>query len=298
MTFLSLKAWLLASRPKTLVAAVTPIIVASAAAFSTLKNTNQHVVLIYSLLAFLAAIFIQIGTNFINDALDFKKGADTETRLGPKRVTQSGIFSARKVIIAGFICFFLAVLISLPLVLKGGIPILVIGILSLICAYIYTGGPYPLAYIGLGEVFVVLFFGIVAVNGLFYILTNSIGLPSLVAGVQVGLMATVMIAINNFRDYESDKLVGKMTLAARFGKKFARIEIIFLYLVSYLLCGFWVMTNNYLVGLLPLLTLPFSWIVIKGIYKKNPSKEFNKYLAISALTQLLFGIFMLLGFLM
>lgn len=290
--------WILASRPKTLSAAFTPIFVATAIAVAQLRPSGEKVTWAFSLLAFFVSIFIQIGTNFINDALDFKKGADTEKRLGPKRVTQSGLLTSRQVMAGGFLSFLIALLISLPLVAQGGLPIVLIGIVSLLCGYLYTGGPYPLAYVGLGELFVILFFGFAAVAGVFYLQTGFLSLGPFVAGFQMGLLATVLISINNFRDYVEDRKVGKMTLAARFGKKFARFEIIFLFLAAYLLNIFWYSNGNILAAVLPFLSLPIAIFVIKGILLNEPSQIYNKYLGMSALTQMLFGILMGTGFIL
>ena len=290
--------WVLASRPKTLSAAFTPIFVATTLAISELRPTEYKVTWIFSAFALFAAIFIQIGTNLINDALDFKKGADNDNRIGPKRVTQSGLLSSKQVMIGGFLSFFIAILFSFPIVIHAGLPIIIIGLISLLFGYLYTGGPYPLAYVGLGEIFVILFFGFAAVIGVFYIQTGFIAFAPILAGFQVGLLATVLISINNFRDYLGDKIVGKMTLAARFGKKFARIEIVLLFLLTYLLNFYWIFSGNIWAGILPFISLPFAIKVMKGILMNEPSPLFNKYLGISALNQILFGILMGIGFIL
>src|SRR4051794_23693445 len=157
--------WLLAARPKTLAAAVTPVLVGTALA----RNIAAAIHWPSLVFALLGAVFIQIGTNYVNDALDFKKGADTHTRLGPLRVTQAGLLDADKVLRGAYACFLLAALCGVPLILRGGWPIVIIGVASILAAYAYTGGPYPLAYHGLGEVFVMIFFGFVAVGGSFYL---------------------------------------------------------------------------------------------------------------------------------
>lgn len=173
---------------------------------------------------------------------------------------------------------------------------LFLGIISLICGYLYTGGPYPLAYVGLGELFVILFFGLTTVLGVFYIHTGFLSELAFVAGLQMGLLATVLISINNFRDYTTDREVGKMTLAARFGKKFARIEIVILYVTAYFLNIYWFLNNYVWVAILPFLSLPLAAIVIRGILTHEPSPLFNKFLGLSALTQMLFGVLMGIGF--
>ncbi len=291
-----INAFILAARPKTLAAAFVPILVATAVAYSELNASGLKVQWSLSLFALLSSIFIQIGTNFINDAIDFKKGADNEKRIGPKRMTQSGLLSSKQVLFGGLCCFLLAALFGVPLIVSGGLPILFVGIVSIICGYIYTGGPYPLAYKGLGELFVILFFGIIAVLGVYYLQTNTIHLHAFIASLQIGLLATVLISINNFRDYIEDKKVHKMTLAALFGKKFARFEIAFLFSFAFLLNIYWYLSGYIFVAFLPLISLPLSIYVTRGVIINEPSPIFNKFLGMSAAVQMLFGIFMSIGF--
>lgn len=292
---MQISSWFLAIRPKTLAAAFAPIIVGTATAFSDARLQEGKINFLYSFLALFSTMFIQIGTNLFNDVLDHKKGADTETRLGPKRVTQSGLLNHNQVLFGGFFCFFIAALFGIPLVWQGGLPILIVGIISLLCGYIYTGGPYPLAYKGLGEVFVVLFFGFVAVCGMQYVLLKDVSINSLVAAAQIGFLAAVLIAINNLRDHEGDKKVNKLTLAARFGKKFARIEIIVFFVIAYALNFYWIKSGYLLAGLLPFVTLPLAIKVSHGILKKEPSTLFNKFLGMAAGVELLFGILFSIG---
>lgn len=292
-----LSSWFLAARPKTLAAAFVPILVSTALAFSNLKATGHgKVIFVYSILAILSTLFIQIGTNLINDALDFKKGADTETRIGPKRVTQSGLLSMQQVLFGGLLSFFIAAILGLPLVIHSGLPILILGIVSLICGYLYTGGTYPLAYVGLGELFVILFFGFGAVCGVYYIQTGFLSTEACIASLQIGLLATILIAINNFRDYISDKKVNKLTLAARFGKTFARLEITILFIVAYLLNIYWILNHHFLAGILPFLSLPIAIKIVKGLLKNDPSPLFNKFLGMAAGVEMIFGIAMSIGF--
>jgi 1,4-dihydroxy-2-naphthoate octaprenyltransferase len=287
------KYWLLAFRPKTLTAAVVPIVVTTA-----LVHALQFSVLWWaSSLALLASVFIQIGTNLVNDAADFKKGADKENRIGPKRVTQSGIFSGRAVMIMGGLFFLSAVLCGIPLVILGGWPILWIGIFSVLCGYAYTTGPFPLAYRGLGDIFVILFFGLVAVCGLFYLHTHQWRLEALVLGLQVGFHCAVLIAVNNLRDVEGDKLVHKKTLPVRFGQTFARYEIAFLSFVPFLLSIYWV-----LVGFpwtcLSLLALPLAVKLVRQVFATEPSPLYNKFLGQAAGLHVLFGLLTAVGFLL
>ena len=170
--------WLLALRPKTLSAAVVPVLIGSALA--------SHIDWLIFAFALSGALFIQIGTNFVNDALDYKKGADTSERLGPIRVTQAGLLNADVVLRAAFVCFALAASCGVPLIIRGGWPIAIVGVASIIAAYAYTGGPYPLAYNGLGELFVMIFFGFVAVGGSYYVQMRSIDAAVVVAGFAAG----------------------------------------------------------------------------------------------------------------
>lgn len=287
------KAWLLASRPKTLTAAVVPIVVGT----SLLKVLGQPVQIWISVLALLSSLFIQIGTNFVNDVLDFRKGADTETRLGPTRVTASGIFSQKTVAWASAFCFLMALICGVPLALHGGMPIVMIGLVSIFFGYGYTGGPFPLAYLGLGDLFVILFFGLVAVTGLVFLQTGAWPIEAIVAGLQIGFHCTILIAINNLRDVNQDVLVGKKTLPVRFGKKFARYEIAFLALAPFVLQAFWLGRLNWISVLLPFLSLPLALKIIKLVFQTEPSRVYNDFLGKSAGLHMMFGLLLSAGFL-
>jgi len=288
-----IKAWLLALRPKTLTAAIVPVAVASALVVAERFDFKPAL----SICALLSAIFIQIGTNFINDAIDFKKGADDEKRIGPTRVTQSGMLSHKAVMTGGFMCFLIAALLGIPLVIAGGWPIVIIGLLSLLCGYIYTGGPFPLAYVGLGDLFVIVFFGIVAVAGTFYLHATTLTAGALVAGVQIGMLSTVLIAVNNLRDAPLDKLVGKKTLAVRFGIKFARFEICALAFTPFLLGMYWVFEGHLMATILPIFSFPLARNLVTKIFTTEPSPLYNKFLAQSAAVHLLFGVLLAIGLL-
>jgi 1,4-dihydroxy-2-naphthoate octaprenyltransferase len=283
--------WIQAFRPKTLTAAVVPVLVGSAVAFREIGPIHQRI----TLLALLGALFIQIATNLFNDAIDFKKGADRETRIGPQRATQMGWLTGAQVMRMAFIFLLLAVACGVPLVLRGGEVIVAIGLVSVLMAYAYTGGPFPLAYLGLGDLFVILFFGLVAVGGTYYLHVLQFSWGALVAGLQVGCLSTVLIAINNFRDREEDEKVGKNTLAVRFGAGFVRYEILFLYLVSFSLGGYWWTQGNKWAAILPLVALPLALRVVKGVFFNPPSPLFNRFLALASLVQILFGILFVFG---
>ena len=177
-----------------------------------------------ALAALLGALLIQIGTNLSNDYFDFVKGADTEERLGPARATQAGWIRPEIILRSSLLVFGAAVIIGIFLVLRGGWPIVLIGIASVICGILYTGGPYPLAYLGLGEIFVVIFFGPVATLGTYYVQALEFSKEVFIAGLAPGLISTALIAVNNLRDIPTDIKARKRTLAVRFGYRFARIE--------------------------------------------------------------------------
>jgi 1,4-dihydroxy-2-naphthoate octaprenyltransferase len=214
-----LNVWLLAVRPKTLGAALAPIIIGTTVAFAEGKGHAGA-----ALAALLGALLIQIGTNFSNDYFDFIKGADTEERLGPMRATQAGLVSPQAMLKNFVLVFGLAVLVGIYLVYRGGWPIVIIGILSIASGILYTGGPMPLGYLGLGDLFVLIFFGPVAVGGTYYVQSLEISEVVILAGFGPGLLATALLAVNNLRDEPTDKKVGKKTLAVRFGPGFARAE--------------------------------------------------------------------------
>lgn len=208
----SVRTWLLAIRPRTLPAAVAPVLVGTGIAVA-----HERAVLGPALAALTGALLIQIATNLANDYFDFVRGADTDERLGPTRVTQAGLLPPRTVLAATLVTMGLAVAVGAYLVWVGGLPILVIGVLALICVVAYTGGPFPLAYHGLGDVFVFVFFGLVAVAGTYWVQALSFEWELLTAGAAVGALITAILVVNNLRDRRGDAKVGKRTLAVRLG---------------------------------------------------------------------------------
>jgi 1,4-dihydroxy-2-naphthoate octaprenyltransferase len=225
-SYSKLQIWILASRPKTLWAAISPVIIGGALALA--DGHQQHLSWIA---AALGAILIQIGTNFANDLFDYEKATDNGERLGPLRVTQAGLVTPTQMRVATAVAFGLAMLIGVYLIYRGGWPILAIGVLSILCGILYTAGPYPLGYHGLGDIFVLIFFGPVAVGGTFYVIAQDINWLVILAGLPPGLLAVAILVVNNLRDIESDARAGKRTLAVRFGRTFTKIQ----YLVSIVL---------------------------------------------------------------
>ncbi|HEY6136355.1 MAG TPA: 1,4-dihydroxy-2-naphthoate polyprenyltransferase [Thermoanaerobaculia bacterium] len=266
--------WVLAARPKTLAAAIVPVLVG----FSLARFAHWP----SFWLALGGAVFIQIGTNYVNDALDFRKGADTHERLGPLRVTQAGLLTADAVLRGAAVCFAVAAICGVPLIVRGGWPIIVIGLASMAAAYAYTGGPYPLAYHGLGELFVMVFFGTVAVSGTYYLQVLRFDRRAILAGLACGALAIVLLAINNLRDIDNDRASNKRTLAARFGRGFARVEIVVMALLPFALAA--------LIGSLGVLfVLPLALLVIVCALRSE-GRALNRCLAFAGMLEWAFGI--------
>jgi 1,4-dihydroxy-2-naphthoate octaprenyltransferase len=211
----------MAARPKTLPAAIAPVVIGTAMAY----GDGRHHFLSAAFCLF-CALLIQIGTNLSNDYFDFKKGADNCERIGPTRITQAGLVKPSSVKTAFILVFLTAVLASLYLVFRGGWPIVIIGIVSIASGILYTAGPKPLGYIGLGELFVLIFFGPVPVAGTYYVQSLEWNTTAVLAGFASGFLSVSMLAVNNYRDMHTDKETGKCTLAVLFGRTFARYEYI------------------------------------------------------------------------
>ena len=287
-----LNSWLLASRPKTLLAAVVPVMVGSALAISM----NKFFVL-YSIVALLCSILIQIGTNFTNDLYDYLKGSDTTKRKGPRRVLASELISVSEMRTAIILVFGLTFLLGLYLVYSVGSLILWVGIFSIFAGIIYTAGPYPLAYNGLGDVFVFIFFGIVGTMGSFYLHTQEISILALIVSIPVGALITNILIVNNYRDIQEDRNANKKTLAVLLGKEFSRWQFIFLIIISYL--ASFVLYFNFAFNLwifLPFATIPIAVVLVKMIYTLN-GEELNKTLELTAKFAGLFGLLLSVGLL-
>jgi 1,4-dihydroxy-2-naphthoate octaprenyltransferase len=210
-----MRIWLMAARPRTLPAAVAPVLVGTAAAVQWLGHLPRWGAFFAALVG---SIFIQIGTNLANDYSDAKRGADSADRLGPVRVTSAGLVTPQRVMRATWIAFAVSVACGIYLATVAGIVIIVIGVLSIAAGVLYTGGPRPYGYAGLGEVFVFLFFGLVAVNGSYYVQLEHLDTLPLGLSISIGFLATAIIVVNNVRDIETDRRAGKMTSAVRMGR--------------------------------------------------------------------------------
>jgi 1,4-dihydroxy-2-naphthoate octaprenyltransferase len=213
-----MRLWLMAARPRTLPAAIAPVLVGTAAAVERVDGIRVGAFIA----ALVGSIFIQIGTNLANDYSDARRGADTADRLGPVRVTSSGLVAPRRVLIATWIAFAVAVAAGIYLATVAGVVILIVGAASILAGVLYTGGPRPYGYAGLGELFVFLFFGLVAVNGSYYVQLERLDWLPFGLSVAVGCLATAILVVNNVRDVDTDRRAGKMTLAVRLGRQRTR----------------------------------------------------------------------------
>lgn len=285
MTGTAIKSWVLAARPKTLPAAVVPVWVGCVLAWKLTGQFNGW--LAFFTLA--GAICIQIATNFFNDAIDARKGADTEKRLGPTRVTSSGLMSTRAVMGWAAVFVLLAAACGVPLILERGWIMLAIGVPSLFLAYGYTGGPWPLAYRGLGELFVVLFFGFVAVMGTVFVQTGTWPREAILLGGQIGLLSAVLISINNLRDREEDSTTGKRTLAVRFGRNIA-LGVIWLEIKVAAFAGLgWIAFAHpqWIAASAPVFLLGLR--ILWGLFTTEPGPGYNKLLAMGGVQLILFA---------
>ncbi len=280
-----LQVWLLAARPRTLPAAAAPVIVGSAIAFSA--GTFRP---LPALGALGGALLLQIGANFANDVFDFQKGSDTAERLGPTRVTLAGMLSPGEVKAGMWFTFALAALIGVYLTLTSGWPVVAIGLLAILAAVLYTGGPFPYGYRGLGEIFVFLFFGLAAVAGTFYVQAVRVNLDAVIGSVPMGLLIVAILVVNNLRDIHTDRATGKRTLAVRFGVQGARQEYLLVVLLAYLIPLLSALSRmNSLWLLLPFLTLPMAVELIQFVYQ-NEGKPLNRALARTGQLVLYFGL--------
>ncbi|MFW5937883.1 MAG: 1,4-dihydroxy-2-naphthoate polyprenyltransferase [Halanaeroarchaeum sp.] len=278
------KAWVMAARPQTLPAAAAPVVVgtamaASAGVFAPLP----------ALAALLGAEFLQIATNFANDYFDAVKGADTDDREGFTRVTQSGLIPPRQVKYAAAATFGLAFLVGIYLVAVGGVPIVVIGLASIVAGVTYTGGPYPFGYYGLGDLFVFVFFGIVAVTGTYYVQAVSyvagvfpywlppgtVTIDVVVASLPMAALSTAILVVNNVRDIETDSETGKITLAVRLGYRGSRLEFLGLLALAYVVPFYFVWQGYGFTALLPLLSVPFAVRIWQTISTETSGAALN-----------------------
>lgn len=289
----SLRAWVIAARPPTLSAALVPVAVGTACAGAEGSLAPGP-----ALAALAGALLLQIAANFANDVFDYEKGADTAERLGPVRAVQAGLLSAGTVRRGLYCVLALAVLVGVYLTLQAGLVIVAIGLASIAAAVAYTGGPYPLGYNGLGDVFVMLFFGFVAVLGTTFVQVGHLTRLSAWAAVPVGALATAILVVNNLRDIETDRVAGKRTLAVRWGERGALAEFALLLAAAYAVPVILFASGQArLPVLLPLVTLPLGAGLVRDV-RKVRGRGLNPLLKRTALLLLVFGLLFAAGLLL
>ncbi len=285
------RAWIHAARVPTLAAALVPVAVGSALA------AREHSFRLGPAVAALCgAIFIQIGTNLVNDSGDFHRGADTGVRLGPPRALAMGWLTLSEVRAGIFVCFLLATLAGIYLAATAGWPVIAIGIASIAAGVAYTAGPWPLAYHGLGDIFVFIFFGMVAVCGTYYVEARSLTADAALAAIPVGALATAILVVNNLRDLEGDRAAGKRTVAVRVGRRGARAEYLILLAAAYLTPAFLVAAGRAGAwALLPMITAPLALGEGRRVLGREDGPSLNAALFGTARLHVLFGLLFAAG---
>ncbi len=280
------RVWLMACRPATLTAAVVPVMVGAAVAYRAVGPSGMRAGALAA--ALVGAMLIQVGTNLANDVFDAEKGADTAERLGPTRVTQAGLLTAREVRAGMVVAFALATLAGVSLVASAGWPVVAIGAASIASGVAYTGGPYPLGYNGLGDVFVFVFFGLVAVCGTVFVATGALPALAWVAAVPVGALATAVLVVNNVRDRATDVKAGKRTLVVRLGRRFGTLEYAGLWAVAWGVPLALAAVERSPWMLLPLATVPFGARLVATLARAE-GRVLNDTLAATAKMLLAYG---------
>ncbi|KUO49434.1 MAG: hypothetical protein APF76_08580 [Desulfitibacter sp. BRH_c19] len=264
----------MAARPRTLPAAIAPVLVGSALAYQNLSFS-----LVITIACLILATLLQIGSNYANDLFDYKKGTDKLNRVGPKRAVAAGLISPTQMEIGTIIVLLAALLVGLYLTYIGGVIFFIIGIFCIAAAVMYTAGPFALAYNGLGDVAVFIFFGLVAVIGTYYLQAGQITFSSVIAATGVGALATNILVVNNTRDRHTDSSAGKKTLAVRYGHKFCIIQYIVLLIVGYSCVLILMLQNSW--AFLPLLTIPVAVQRVREV-AKNEGRQLNPTLGKTA----------------
>jgi 1,4-dihydroxy-2-naphthoate polyprenyltransferase len=276
--------WVMAARVRTLPAAIAPVLVGTSLALGAGSFRALGFVA-----ALLGAIFIQVGTNLSNDYSDACRGADSEDRLGPVRVTAGGLVPPGRVLLATWITFGLAVLCGVYLVAVAGWELIAVGAASILAGVLYTGGPRPYGYEGLGELFVFLFFGIVAVSGSYFVQVSRLAWPAFACAVPVGLLASAILVVNNVRDLETDRRAGKRTLAVRLGRERTRTLYTGMVALAFLLAPLpWPLGAMSAWLLLPWLAIPLAVPLVRIVRTRMDGPTLNGALAKTGALQLIF----------
>jgi 1,4-dihydroxy-2-naphthoate octaprenyltransferase len=249
-----------------------------------------------ALAAMVAALALQVGANFANDLSDFRRGADNASRLGPPRVTERGLLTERQVQTGAIAVFVLAALVGSYLIYLGGWPIIAIGVASMLAAVTYTGGPWPFGYRGLGELFVFIFFGVIAVAGTYYVQAGEVTWQVIAASVPVALTVTAILVVNNVRDLDTDRLAGKYTLAVYLGRRLARTGFVVVIAGAYLaVAALWLLGDYPVWVLLSWLTVPVAVVPVMAVLTRTDGPALNDALRSTARLHLLFGMLFAVG---
>jgi 1,4-dihydroxy-2-naphthoate octaprenyltransferase len=276
--------WILAARLKTLPASIAPVLVGTALA----ARAGAIDLLVFAA-TLMTAVLLQVGANYANDVFDYLKGAD-KARIGPTRVTQSGLLTPRQMLIGTAAVFGAATLLGIYLVYVGGLPIVIIGVCAIVAALAYTAGPFPLAYHGLGDVFAFLFFGVVAVAGTYLLQTGTIDALVLLASLPTALLVTNIIVVNNLRDIDTDRDANKRTLAVRIGDRRTRLEYVLFLALAYLTPpALWIGGLLGPAAMLPWLSLPVGVALARNLWRTPRSPALNPILGRTAQFNLLFS---------
>ena len=287
----ALRVWLLAVRPPTLTAAIAPVLVGSALA---LRDD------VFAAGAAGAALFgalaLQVGANLANDVADFRTGADGERRLGPPRVTQQGLLTQRAVTVGALVAFALAAVAGLYLASVAGWPVIAVGLASILAAVAYTAGPWPYGYRGLGDVFVFVFFGLLAVAGTYFVQAGELTAGAIAVAVPVGLTVTAILNVNNVRDIETDRRAGKLTLAVRLGRKLARRQFVVTLAAAYVaVAALWLFGGFPPTVMLAWITLPPAVRVVREVLTYEDGPALNRALRETARLHLALAVLLAIG---
>lgn len=288
------QAWIEAVRLRTLPIPTIQVLTASALAYADTGAFN----FLLAFYAWLVAVFVTIGTNIINDVIDDEKGSDHTKRVGFLKVIPAGLISRETMRTAGFSAFGIALLCGIPLWIHAGWPLFIAVIFSVICGYCYTGGPYPISYLGLSELLILIFYGGVCIGATYYVQTLAFTGTAFLCALQMGCLAILPGALNNFRDMHDDAKANKKTLAVRFGRGFAKKEIAFLTFFPFILNFLWLPSGYALAAFLPLLLIPMAFLFVKSVWETEPGPLFNKFFGLSVLIHFLFGLLLVAGWLM
>lgn len=286
-----IKIWLASTRPRTLPAASAPVIMGLALAFYDVRIS-----VLIAVFTLISALLIQIGTNLANDYFDFIKGTDTDKRVGPVRLIQAKMIKKNEMLAAFIITFAIAIFFGVFLVMRGGYPVLIIGFFAVLFGILYTAGPAPLGYIGLGDIFVFIFFGLISVVGTYYLQALRVNYVVFIASIAPGLLSTAILTANNIRDIKTDSQSGKKTLIVRFGYNFGIFEYLFCVIAAHLIPIVLVLiTRSHYFSLISVLAIILAIKPVKLILSKSDPKSLIPVLGATSQMLLIFSVLFSIG---